>query len=88
IAKVANVRGLMSRYAEAVELLATVLAEPLRSQSTISDTITIEEMTTEWLDGLEGQLDPSEFSTARSRGTSKPYEVATKELLETLSASL
>ncbi len=85
IAKVANVRGLMSRHAEAVELLATVLAEPMRSQSTISDTITIEEMATEWLDGLEEQLDLSEFSAARSRGTAKPYEVATKELLQTLS---
>jgi hypothetical protein len=85
IAKVANVRGHMNRGEEAVELLATVLAEPMRSQSTISDTITIEEMATAWLDGLESQLDPSEFSAARSRGTAKPYEVATKELLQTLS---
>jgi len=88
IAKVANVRGLMSRRTEAVELLATVLAEPMSSRGTMSDTITIEEMATAWLDGLESQLDPSEFSAARSRGTAKPYEVATKELLQTLSVHL
>ena len=84
IAKVAKVRALMSRKAEAVELLATVLAEPMRSQNTMSDMITIEEMATASLDELRAELDPDEFSDAHLRGTSKPYDVATKELLETL----
>ena len=84
IAKVAKVRGLMTRRVSAVELLATVLAAPLRAQSTISDTITIEEMANASLDELREQLEPEELSTAQSRGSSMPYDVATKELLKTL----
>lgn len=85
IAKVANVRGLMGRRIEAAELLATVLAEPMAVRWTMSDTITIEEMTTALLEELREQLDPEELSAAQARGTSKPYDVAAKELLETLS---
>jgi predicted ATPase/class 3 adenylate cyclase len=82
--KVANVWGLMGREAEAVELLATVLAEPMSARGTMSDTITIEEMATSFLDGLRARLEPEEFSAARARGTSRPYDVAAKELLQTL----
>ncbi|MFV1962084.1 MAG: adenylate/guanylate cyclase domain-containing protein [Acidimicrobiia bacterium] len=85
ITKVGNVRGLMGSRAEAVELLATVLAEPMSARGTMSDTITIEEMATGFLDGLREDLDPEEFSDAQARGTSKPYDVAAKELLQTLS---
>jgi predicted ATPase/class 3 adenylate cyclase len=84
IVKVAKVRGLMTRYVSAVELLATVLAEPMSSQSTMSDTITIEEMATASLNELKENVEPEELSAAKSRGTSTPYDVATKELLQTL----
>jgi hypothetical protein len=41
-------------------------------------------MATATLDELRAELDPDEFSDAHARGTSKPYDVATKELLESL----
>ncbi|MGD2042411.1 MAG: hypothetical protein PVJ28_02100, partial [Acidimicrobiia bacterium] len=82
IANVARVRGQMGRTTEAVELLATVKAEPLSSQRGIMDNVAVAELVPGWLDELRATMEPSEFSSAEERGTARPYEVAAKELIE------
>jgi predicted ATPase len=82
IANVARVRGQMGRKAEAVELLATVMAEPLSTQRGIMDNVAVAELVPDWLDELRATMEASEFSDAEEKGRARPYEVAVKELIE------
>jgi predicted ATPase/class 3 adenylate cyclase len=84
IANVARVRGQMGKKIEAVELLATVAAEPLSTQRGIMDNVAVAELVPGWLDELRAEMEPSEFSDAEERGRARPYEVAAKELIEPL----
>jgi predicted ATPase/class 3 adenylate cyclase len=82
IANVARVRGQMGRTIEAVELLATVRAEPLSTQRGIMDNVAVAELVPDWLDELRDEMEPSAFSDAEDRGEARPYDVAAKELIE------
>ncbi|MDX1469398.1 MAG: adenylate/guanylate cyclase domain-containing protein [Acidimicrobiia bacterium] len=81
-AYIAHVRGRLGSEIEAVELLSTVLAEPLSNRQGIMDNTPIIDFATEWLDELRARLDGTAFSEASERGSARPYEVAVKEIIE------
>ena len=79
--KIAKVRAVMGLSAEAVELLATVLAQPISAQQPLTDSTPIKESAARALDDLRDVLGPEERSAALARGTSTPFEVAAKKLM-------
>jgi predicted ATPase/class 3 adenylate cyclase len=81
MAKIAKVRASMGRHAEAVEILATVLAEPMSAQQPFTANTPIKDIAAEALDGIRDAIDPEEYSAALARGTSTPFEVAAKALM-------
>ena len=66
---------------EAVEILATVLAEPLSAQQPFTHNTPIRDIAAGALKDLHDALSPEEYSAALVRGRSTPFEVATKELM-------
>jgi predicted ATPase/class 3 adenylate cyclase len=81
MAKIAKVRAATGRPAEAIEMLATIHAEPISAQQPFTDNTPIKDIAAEALDDLRDVLGPDEYSAARARGTSTPFEVAAKELM-------
>jgi predicted ATPase len=79
--KVAGVRALQDRPIEAVELLATVLAEPASAHMPFTDPQPNREPAAAALSELEEGLDAAEYAAAFERGSARPYDVAAKELL-------
>lgn len=84
--QLARVRAATNRAGEAVELLAAVTAEPMSSNRTLWETSSLNEIASTALAGLESTLDTDEFASRHEAGTTKPYQVVVKELLEQLSA--
>jgi tetratricopeptide (TPR) repeat protein len=82
--KVAKVLALRGQPFEAVELLATVLAEPASVHQPFIDNTPINETASAALAELEEELDAKEYSTAQARGSERTYDVAAKELLDNL----
>ena len=80
--KVAKVWILQGRYIEAVELLATVRAEPTSVQQPFTDDVPINETASAALSKLEEMLDEEGFVAARSRGTEQSYDLAAREMLQ------
>jgi tetratricopeptide (TPR) repeat protein len=72
------------RGREAVELLATVVAEPASSRQLFTKTTPINAMAAAELDKLRTQLDPAEYEAAHAAGSSRPYGVAAKELVASI----
>jgi tetratricopeptide (TPR) repeat protein len=81
IAKIATVRALTGRKVDAVELNATVVADPGSAQLLLTAAETIGEGATAVLATLEAEMDPDEYAVAHARGTSTAYDVAAKELI-------
>ncbi|GMQ86259.1 MAG: hypothetical protein BMS9Abin07_1832 [Acidimicrobiia bacterium] len=81
--KVAGVRVLQDRPVEAVELLATVLAEPASSHMPFADPQPNREPAAAALTELEEAMEAAEYTAAFERGSARPYDVAAKELLGT-----
>lgn len=81
IARVARIRAATGQNIEAVELLASVLADPASANQALFDSGPISESATAVLDGMQAELDPDEFSGAQAAGTARPYDVAAKELI-------
>jgi tetratricopeptide (TPR) repeat protein len=81
IRKVAGVRALQGRPMEAVELLATVLAEPASAHMPFTDPQPNREPAAAALSELEAAMDAGEYTAAFERGSARPYDVAAKELL-------
>jgi tetratricopeptide (TPR) repeat protein len=81
VAKIAKVRGAMGLPAEGVEMLATVLAQPMSAQQPFADNTPIKDSAARALDDLRESLRPEQYSAALARGTSTPFEVAVKELM-------
>jgi predicted ATPase/class 3 adenylate cyclase len=79
--KVAGVRALQGRPMEAVELLATVLAEPASAHMPFTDPQPNREPAAATLSELEDAMDAGEYAAAFERGSARPYDVAAKELL-------
>jgi hypothetical protein len=81
MAKVAKVRAAIGRPEEAVEILATVLAQPMSAQQPFADNTPIKDSATRVLEDLRQTLGNEECSIALARGTSTPFEVAAKKLM-------
>ena len=84
IAKIATVRALTGRQVDAVELNATVVADPGSAQTLLTAAETIGEGATAALATLEAEMDPDEYAAAHARGTSTAYDVAAKGLIDGL----
>ena len=87
VRKVGGVRAKQGRLGEAVELLATVLAEPASANMPYVDPQPNNETAAAALSELEAGMDRAEYAAAFERGSARPYDVAAKELLDTLSGS-
>jgi hypothetical protein len=81
MAKIAKVRALRGQTAAAVELLATVLAEPTSAQQPFTANTPIKDIAAEALEGLRDALSHEGYSAAVDRGSSTPFDVAAKELM-------
>jgi MalT-like TPR region len=81
MAKIAKVRAATGQAEAAVELLATVFAEPTSAQQPFTANTPIRDIAAEALEGLRDALTPDAYSAALDRGTSTPFEVAAKELM-------
>jgi predicted ATPase/class 3 adenylate cyclase len=81
MAKIAKVRAAMGQTAAAVELLATVLEEPISAQQPFTANTPIKDVAAEALHGLRDALSPDVYSAALNRGRSTLFEVAAKELM-------
>ncbi len=79
--KAAGVLALQGRQTEAVELLATVLADPASGGMPFANTQPNTELAAEALADLEAAMDAVEYAAAYERGSSRPYDVAAKELI-------
>jgi tetratricopeptide (TPR) repeat protein len=86
IAKVAKIRAVTGRKGAAVSLLATVLAESASAQKSLFQGATIGEASSVALEDLRGEMDDAEFAAAFAAGSSRPYDVAAKELIDSLPA--
>ena len=82
--KTAAARAAAGRDAEAVELLATVCAEPVSSQQLFTAEIPIRDMAHSVLADIRGRLDAHEFVAAEKRGAARPYDAAAKELIDSV----
>ncbi|MFV1962712.1 MAG: AAA family ATPase, partial [Acidimicrobiia bacterium] len=81
--KVAEVHAAMGRPTEAVEVLACVMADPVRTQRVQTQQGKIGEKASEILSNLEAELESDVYQAAYERGRSKNLAVAAKELLTT-----
>jgi predicted ATPase/class 3 adenylate cyclase len=79
--KVAKVWGQRGQPFEAVELLATVLAEPTSVYQPFTDTTPINEAASAALSELKQKLDPEAHASAFARGSQRPYYVAADQLI-------
>ncbi len=87
IAKIARVRALTGRPIEAVELNATVVADPSSTQRFLGEIATIRENASAALADLQEQLESDEYAAAHTRGASTSYDLAVKKLVSSLSES-
>jgi predicted ATPase/class 3 adenylate cyclase len=79
--KVAKVWRQRGQPFEAVELLATVLAEPTSVHQPFTDTTPINKAAFAALSELENELDPEAYASAFARGSERPYNVAADQLI-------
>ncbi len=79
--KVAKVRAQRGLPFEAVELLATVLAEPTSVHRPFTNITPISEATSAALSDLEEELDPEAYASAYARGAERHYDAVAKQLL-------
>ena len=84
ITKVGIARAALGRETEAVELLATVCADPLSVHQPFSANVPIRDSAMAALGDLEVTLSEADYSAAHARGTSRPYEVVAKELMDSV----
>jgi ATP/maltotriose-dependent transcriptional regulator MalT len=81
VVKIAGVRAAMSAEESAVELLASVLADPVSSRTNIIDQVVIGETASATLGETEERLDPKSFAAAHAHGAAIALPVMVKELL-------
>jgi predicted ATPase/class 3 adenylate cyclase len=79
--KVARVRAQQGHPSEAVELLATVLAEPTSVHQPFTDSTPINESASAALSELQGVLDAEAYSSACAKGSQRSYDVVARELV-------
>jgi len=82
--KLARVWALQGRSAQAVELLATVLAEPASMHQPFTENVPVKETAQATLASLEHDLDSEAYKGAWAAGSTRSYDGALKELLNAL----
>ena len=82
MSKIAKVRAATGKNRQAVEMLATVLAESMSKQHAVFQSATIAEDATEALAELQAELDPDDYSAAME--SPRAYDVVAKELIDSL----
>jgi len=82
--KIARVWVQRGEYKEAVELLATVLADPTSVYRPFTNTTPINEVASTALSDLEKMLKPEAYASAYARGSERTYNEVAKQLLETI----
>jgi hypothetical protein len=82
--KVARIRMLQGRPIEAVELLATVLAEPTSANQPFTDNVPINEAASAALNELEEELDAEAYESAIAQGTKRSYDTVARELIDNI----
>ena len=84
ITKIARVQAQTGRTTDAIEQLASVIAEPMSSQQAMADTMSASEMATEALEEIRVGVEESDYNEAYQRGQAIPYEVVAKRLIESI----
>lgn len=84
MAKTARVQALMGRPTEAIAHLASVIAEPMSANQAMADTSSAREIATEILEEIKPNIDGAEYQSAYESGVAVPYEVAAKQLIQSL----
>jgi len=82
--KTARLQALAGRTTEAIEQLASVIAEPMSAQQAMADTMSASQMATDALAEIRVDVEDAEYETAYLRGQAVPYEVAAKRLIESI----
>jgi hypothetical protein len=82
--RIAVVHVEMGRHEKAIEILASVLADPVRDQKMINETESIDTMATRAMASAEDQLDSDAAESARTKGANTPLSEAARALLESL----
>jgi len=81
LVRIAGLRAKMGDVNEAVSILASVLADPVSSQTTMLSTASINQMATELLAEIGVDLEDGRFATADGTGNPPSIAVTAKELL-------
>jgi predicted ATPase/class 3 adenylate cyclase len=85
LANLGRVSAAEGRPKEAVELLATVVAEPMSNRQLFTESTSINAMASVELERLQDVVDRREWEEAHSAGSSEDYRVVAKELIDAIS---
>ena len=87
ILKIAGIRHATGEQREAVELFAAILAEPMSAQVALFDIKPLDETAADSLAEIQEMMDPDEYAAAYAIATLRSYDVAAKELIDSLADS-
>jgi predicted ATPase/class 3 adenylate cyclase len=79
--RIASAYAQTGKESRAVELLASVLADPSAEKPQLAEESTVGDTAQELLDQLRGSVDAGSFEEARARGAAVSVQVAAKQLL-------
>jgi len=79
--KIAKVRAALGRDSDAVELLATVCANPISEQQPFTETIPIREAASAVLDDIRVRLDADVYEAAIAQGKTASFDAVFNQLL-------
>jgi predicted ATPase len=85
LVKIAVVFVASERPTEAVELLATVIADPASDHQMFAEGTLINAAASAELETLHDSMDPGEYERAFSAGSSMPYRAVAKDLIDSIS---
>lgn len=85
VLRIAQVFAAGERQREAVEMLATVIAEPASDYQMFGESTSIKSAASEELELLRGSMDPDEYERALGDGSSMTYRTVAKGLIDSLS---
>jgi predicted ATPase/class 3 adenylate cyclase len=81
VVKIAGVQAGVGDEGAAVEVLVSVLSDPISSRQSPMDETVIADLATAALAELERELEPDRYAAAHARGSATPLPVMVKELL-------
>jgi predicted ATPase/class 3 adenylate cyclase len=88
ITKIARAQAAGGKKREAVEMLSTVLAEPISAQHALFESTSIADNVLATLSEIKDNFDPEEYAAAKVAGTARSYSEVAKDLIESLSEQL